>query len=634
MGFSAHVNDKYLKSKFSRPYKFLVRCVLHALSNIKGAYDEPSDYIMNIITCLVLNRPYNISQVIFDHIVDNIKEEKYIMYPRFIQMLIDGQVEDLPKDLADELDLHQMKSETLSRLNQYKGLKKYEPEPRANRMICKIENPNNVAPENDAWRHENCNSEDETDSLSGMHEKKLRCWFVKDGKRKRTLKASPTVTAPKVTTPKIVVKEPAKKKSTPTLVDEPVIDPTELVQQGVDLMKETLDDIIKINEDAKAAKANKDVAQVASVEKVIESSAKNVGGERLKEKDAEGVAHTESSDAADDSSDTESEIDKSNIGVGKITLKKKPQKKKKDSDEEDKTYIPTPQADKKKGVLKQKAKPQGVISRRVRSRKGSTSVHEIQSGKSEKHVVTSKGPEADKDQNVETSEVQQVQSVPEVEVEKVDKPEVEKKGNDDDDEVVLTRERVSTPPPPPENPTIHIPDDSEQSRPKKITPPSLFEGFPNVPGDFTDDILPDEDYDMFHDAKIKDLSKKVSLLEKEKAKAEADRDELKKKLEKSLEMNEEMMSVVNDHAERIDALIEDLADNVKLIDQLTTELSEVNARYENMNETNQTLHQMLDDLHEASSNENKMLKLEIEALRADKAVKDEQLNMLYTVMEH
>ncbi|MFS7966077.1 hypothetical protein Hanom_Chr09g00769641 [Helianthus anomalus] len=79
MDFSGHVNGKYLKSMFSRPYKFLVHCVLHALSHRKGAYNEPSDYIMNIITCLVLNRPYNISQVIFDHMVDNVKGEKYIM---------------------------------------------------------------------------------------------------------------------------------------------------------------------------------------------------------------------------------------------------------------------------------------------------------------------------------------------------------------------------------------------------------------------------------------------------------------------------------------------------------------------------------------------------------------------------
>ncbi|KAJ0856936.1 hypothetical protein HanRHA438_Chr13g0584241 [Helianthus annuus] len=473
MGFSGQVNGKYLKSMFSRPYKFLVHCVLHALSHRKGAYDEPSDYIMNIFTCLVLNRPYNISQVIFDHMVDNIRGEKYIMYPRFIQMLIDDPVRDLPKDPADKLKLHHIKSETLSRLSQYKGLKKDEPEPRAKRMICMIENQNYVALENDAWRHENYNSEDDTDSLREIHEKKLRYWFINDGKRKRTPKASPNVTAPKVPTPKIVVKgivergshrKRPSKKSPPRLVDETVIDPTRLVQQGVDLMKETLDDFIKRNEEA--AKT-----QGSSVEKVAESSKKD-DTESVKEKEPEGVVHIDTSDADDESTDTEYEIDKSKIGVGKITLKKKPQKKKKGSDEEDETYIPTPQAEKKKGVLKRKANPQGVLSRRVRARKGSASVSEIQSGKSEKHVLTSKGPKAGKDQNVEAFEVQQVQSTPEVEVEKVDKPEVEKKG-DDDDEVVFTGERISTPPPPPENLTIHIPNDAKTSKPKKTTPPYL-----------------------------------------------------------------------------------------------------------------------------------------------------------------
>ncbi|MFS7966062.1 hypothetical protein Hanom_Chr09g00769481 [Helianthus anomalus] len=597
MGFSGHVNGKYLKSMFSRPYKFLVHCVLHALSHRKGAYDEPSDYIMNIITCLVLNRPYNISQVIFDHMVDNVKGEKYIMYPRFIKMLIDDQVRDLPKDPADELNLHHMKSEALSRLNQYKGLKKDEPEPRTKRLICKIENRNYVALENDAWRHGNSNSEDETDSLRDMHEKKLRYWFIKDGKRKRTPKVSLAVTAPKRTTPKIVVKGPSKKKSPLRLVDETVIDPTGLVQQGIDLMKESLDDFIKRNEEAQAEKAAK----------AVESSAKNTEAESVKQKEAEGVAHTDSSDADDESTDTKPDIDTSKIGG---------------SDEEDSTYIPMPQAEKKKGALKRKANPQGIIPRRVRARKGSASVHETRSGKSEKHIQT---PEV------------QAQSIPEIlqrlNWKRVDKPDVEKKG-DDEDEVEITGERVSTPPPPPENPTIHIPDDPKQSPPKKDTTSGLFEGFPNVQGEFTDNILSEGEYDMFHDATIKDLTKKVSILEKEKAKAEAERDKLKKKLEKAMKLNEEMKTVVNDHAERIDALTEDVADNAKLFDQLTNELSKVNARYENMNETNQMLHQMLDDLHEASSNESKVLKLEVEALRADKVVKDEQLNMLYAVVEH
>ncbi|MFS8018047.1 hypothetical protein Hanom_Chr15g01387541 [Helianthus anomalus] len=101
MGFTGHVNGKYLKSMFSPPYKFLIHCVVHSLSHRKGAYDETSDYIMNIITGLVLNRPYNVSQVLFDRLVDNIMGEKYIMYPRFIQMMIDDQVNDLPKDRAN-----------------------------------------------------------------------------------------------------------------------------------------------------------------------------------------------------------------------------------------------------------------------------------------------------------------------------------------------------------------------------------------------------------------------------------------------------------------------------------------------------------------------------------------------------
>ncbi|KAM0011263.1 hypothetical protein Hdeb2414_s0065g00766541 [Helianthus debilis subsp. tardiflorus] len=107
MGFTGHLNGKYLKTMFSIPYKFMINCVVHALSHKKGAYDETSDYIMNIITCLVLNRPYNVSQVIFDHMVDIVGagSGKYIMYPRFIQMMIDHLVKGIPKDVDDILGL-------------------------------------------------------------------------------------------------------------------------------------------------------------------------------------------------------------------------------------------------------------------------------------------------------------------------------------------------------------------------------------------------------------------------------------------------------------------------------------------------------------------------------------------------
>ncbi|MFS7966121.1 hypothetical protein Hanom_Chr09g00770161 [Helianthus anomalus] len=132
----------------------------------------------------------------------------------------------------------------------------------------------------------------------------------------------------------------------------------------------------------------------------------------------------------------------------------------------------------------------------------------------------------------------------------------------------------------------------------------MFEGFPNIRCELKDDFVLGEDFDMFHDALVKALEKKVSILEKEKAKAEADRDELKRQLEELTKVNEEIKSISDMHVK-----------NVKL------------------NDINKTPNQLISELHEASANEFKAMKLEMEAMKADKAMKDEQLTMLYTVME-
>ncbi|KAF5772639.1 hypothetical protein HanRHA438_Chr13g0590421 [Helianthus annuus] len=211
MAYTGFINDKgYIKSKFCRPCKFLVHCVIHALSHRKGAYDETSDYIMNIIACLVVNRPYNITQVFFNHMVDNIKGEKYIMYPRFIQMLLDDQLPNLPKDPKDELHLQHMDSETLKRLDKYKGVK-LENDPRYRPKFGKIKKANYVAPEGDHWRHAESNSDNETERLQPMVEKKLRFWFAKDEKkRKRT---------PKISLKVVIKGKIGKQESSERLVD-------------------------------------------------------------------------------------------------------------------------------------------------------------------------------------------------------------------------------------------------------------------------------------------------------------------------------------------------------------------------------------------------------------------------------
>ncbi|MFS7935630.1 hypothetical protein Hanom_Chr05g00405831 [Helianthus anomalus] len=147
-----------------------------------------------------------------------------------------------------------------------------------------------------------------------------------------------------------------------------------------------------------------------------------------------------------------------------------------------------------------------VIPRNVRARKGGATLLKDQGGKKEKHVETSKVSEAEKDSNVEIPK--------EPEVQNVEVPKVE-----------VTRVRASTPPPPPPPENVDIPESSQQ---KKIVLPDMFEGFPNVSGEYKDDFVLGDDFDMFNNAAVKALQTKVGIHEQEKANVEAKHDVLKK----------------------------------------------------------------------------------------------------------
>ncbi|MFS7906675.1 hypothetical protein Hanom_Chr01g00062041 [Helianthus anomalus] len=315
---------------------------------------------------------------------------------------------------------------------------------------------------------------------------------------------------------------------------------------------------------------------------------------------SEGVARDDSSEADDESIETEIELDLTTLGRGNAQLKKKSTKKKKGSDEEDTTYTPSAEETKKLRI-KQKAVHTGVIPRNVHAKKSGATLSKDQGGKKEKHVETSKVHEAEKIQSNE--------------------------GNGDD-EVEITGVRASTPPPPPKNLDIQ-----ESSQPKKTVLPDMFEGFPNVRGEYKDDFIPGDDFDMFHDADFKELKKKVSVLEQEKAKAEAERDLLKKQVEELMKTHEEIKKVMIKQEKKLKNMQDDVNDNSKFFEVLSAEISELNVKNEKLNDINKSLNQMISELHEASAYEFKAMKLEMEAMKVDKVMKVEQLNMLYTVRE-
>ncbi|MFS7919773.1 hypothetical protein Hanom_Chr03g00216631 [Helianthus anomalus] len=86
-------------------------------------------------------------------------------------------------------------------------------------------------------------------------------------------------------------------------------------------------------------------------------------------------------------------------------------------------------------------------------------------------------------------------------------------------------------------------------------------------------------------------------------------------------------------AKKLKKLKDGVHDNSQLFELLSAENVEMSLKMKKLEEINEMMKGMISDLHEASSNEMKVMKLEMEAMKADKVVKDEQLNMLYTVLE-
>ncbi|GKE04761.1 hypothetical protein Tco_1396779 [Tanacetum coccineum] len=82
----------FLKGHFAPQWKFFIHTILHCMSSKKTAWDQFSSNIATAIICLATNRVFNFSRFIFDAMVKNLEStHKFLMYPRFIQILLKKQ---------------------------------------------------------------------------------------------------------------------------------------------------------------------------------------------------------------------------------------------------------------------------------------------------------------------------------------------------------------------------------------------------------------------------------------------------------------------------------------------------------------------------------------------------------------
>ncbi|GJX73485.1 hypothetical protein Tco_0312080 [Tanacetum coccineum] len=88
----------FYKPFFSPQWKFLIHTILQCLSSKTTAWNEFSSTMASAIICLATNQKFNFSKYIFESMIRNLDNlsGKFLMYPRFVQVFLDQQLDGLP----------------------------------------------------------------------------------------------------------------------------------------------------------------------------------------------------------------------------------------------------------------------------------------------------------------------------------------------------------------------------------------------------------------------------------------------------------------------------------------------------------------------------------------------------------
>ncbi|KAJ0616566.1 hypothetical protein HanIR_Chr02g0091981 [Helianthus annuus] len=174
--FSTKIN----KGDLPLRYKFLLHVLIQCLSNRRADYDMAGNDLLGLMVALVLNKPFSISRYIFGNMKENLTRtgrsriigNKYWMYPRFLQMIMNVQHSSLPKADNDVLKIEAMNFNSL-RIIKNLAHKRYKESVPPIKLFGALGNTSYVAPANDKWRHDDSQSDDEEPELKRLMSEKI-----------------------------------------------------------------------------------------------------------------------------------------------------------------------------------------------------------------------------------------------------------------------------------------------------------------------------------------------------------------------------------------------------------------------------------------------------------------------------
>ncbi|GJX58236.1 hypothetical protein Tco_0289626 [Tanacetum coccineum] len=85
------------KALFSPQWRFLFHTMNHCISSKSTSWDQIPTNIATAVICLTTHQKYNFSKLIFDGMIRHLDaKKKFVMYPRFISILLGTQLKNIP----------------------------------------------------------------------------------------------------------------------------------------------------------------------------------------------------------------------------------------------------------------------------------------------------------------------------------------------------------------------------------------------------------------------------------------------------------------------------------------------------------------------------------------------------------
>nr|GFA14633.1 hypothetical protein [Tanacetum cinerariifolium] len=96
IGYPTDGSLTFYKAKLSSQWRFLIHTLIHCMSPKSEGWNQFPSSIAYALICMSTGRKYNFSRFILDGMVRNIgsKRHKFLMYPRFLQMILGIQTTD------------------------------------------------------------------------------------------------------------------------------------------------------------------------------------------------------------------------------------------------------------------------------------------------------------------------------------------------------------------------------------------------------------------------------------------------------------------------------------------------------------------------------------------------------------